>query len=86
MVGRRLRGPGSGPAGALTTVALPTGGLRGAEFIELKSTRWHRHMALALRQQVRLDRVLVSSGARPRRAGWNEHPAPSHAPQIMCII
>ena len=37
MVGRRPRCPGSGPAGAFTTVALPTGVLRVVEFIELKS-------------------------------------------------
>ena len=86
VVGRRLRCPGSGSAGPFTTVTLPTGGLPAADFIELKSTRWHRRMALALRQQVRLDRVLVSSGARPRCAGGNEVRAPSHAPQIMCII
>ena len=84
--GQALRCPGSGSAGPFTTVTLPTGGLPAADFIELKSTRWHRHIALALRQQVRLDQGLVSSGVRPRRTGWNEHPAPSHAPQIMCII
>ena len=65
MVGRRLRCPGSGPAGAFTTVALPTGGLRVAEFIELKSRRPKRSRHNCEAKVVTLLLAVAVGGSKP---------------------
>ena len=74
MVGRRFRCPGSGPAGAFTTVALPTGVLRVVEFIELKSYPLaSAHCAGAsTASSPRPGTGELRCASAPRRAGWNE--------------